>query len=65
MMADLAVAMSIPSREISSLAELIAGPWPVKAWSSGKPSLGRTVRMIGRSNFFAKSQSRWSCRGPP
>ena len=52
----------VPSSEIASLAELIAGPSPVNA-SPSQPSGGCTVRTIGRSNFVAKSQSRWSCPG--
>jgi hypothetical protein len=41
---------------------LIAGPSPTYAWPS-KSSGGWTVRMIGRSNASAKSQSRWSWPG--
>ena len=62
MIVRFASAISSPSREIESLAELIAGPWPVKA-SPSQPSGGWTVRTIGRSYSFAKSQSRWSCPG--
>ncbi len=51
-----------PSRLISSLELLIAGPSPVKALPS-KPSSGCTVRTIGRPNFSANSQSRESCAG--
>ena len=51
-----------PSSEISSLAELIAGPSPVKA-SPSQSSGGCTVRTMGRSNFVANSQSRWSWPG--
>ena len=52
----------MPFSEISSLAELIASPWPTYALPS-KSSGARTVRMIGRSNRSAKSQSRWSWPG--
>ena len=59
----LASATCMPSSEISSLAELIATPSPVNAWSSGWPGVGCTVRTTGRSNFAANSQSRTSCPG--
>ncbi len=58
MIAFLASATSMPSRK----PELMAGPSPVNA-SPSKPSVGRTVRMMFRSNTFAKSQSRWSWPG--
>ena len=65
MMRVLASSIASPSSEISSLAELIAGPAPVKASppDSSKPSVGCTVRTTGRSNVAANSQSRWSCPG--
>ena len=62
-MRSLASATPSPSRLTSSLLELIAGPSPVKAVSSSWPSVGCTVRMIGRSNAVAKSQSRSSWPG--
>ena len=58
----LASATPSPDRSISSLAELMAGPSPVKA-SPSQPSGGCTVRITGRSNAWANSQSRWSWPG--
>jgi hypothetical protein len=57
MITRFAAVTSRPFRLISALAELIAGPSPVYA-SPSKPTDGSTVRMIGRPNAFAKSQSR-------
>ena len=62
MIAVFASPTSMPSSEISSLAELIAGPSPVYA-SPSKSSAGCTVRTIGRSKVRANSQSRWSWPG--
>ena len=63
MMAALASATPMPLREISSLAELMAGPSPMYASSSGWPSAGCTVRTMGSSNRVANSQSRLSWPG--
>ncbi len=62
-MRALASATPSPSRLSSSLLELIAGPSPVNAVSRRGPRSGCTVRMIGRSNAVAKSQSRSSWPG--
>jgi hypothetical protein len=61
-MACFASATPSPSRLSESLALLMAGPSPVYALPSN-PSAGCTVRMIGRSNVSANSQSRSSWPG--
>ena len=61
--AALASGTASPSRLSSALAELIAGPSPVKAVDSSWPCDGCTVRMTGRSKAVAKSQSRSSWPG--
>ncbi len=48
MIVRLASSTSMPSSDTVSLAELMAGPLPVKA-SPSQPSGGCTVRTIGRS----------------
>ena len=58
----IAVALSRPSSEISSFAELIIGPAPVYAPPS-KSAGGCTVRTTGSSKASANSKSRVSSPG--
>ena len=60
----IAVALSRPFSEISSLAELIIGPPPVQA-SPSQPAGGWTVRITGSPKAPANSQSRTSSPGTP
>ncbi len=62
----LASAVGRPSRESTALCELIAVPSPGVQTSVAMPSpMGAvfTTGRMGRSNFFANSQSRSSCAG--
>ena len=65
MVVALASTTPMPSSTSESFRLLMAGPSPVNAWppASSKPSVGCTVRTIGRWYASANAQSRSSWPG--